>query len=100
MDGTLDEASNYGVKSVDLAAPGNYILSTVSGRGYSYMSGTSMAAPMVTGLAALMYSADPGLSVTELRSRLLGSVRPLDSLAGKTATGGIPDAGAALAGAE
>ena len=96
LDGTLDPASNFGGKSVDLAAPGSYILSTVPGGGYRYMSGTSMAAPMVTGAAALLYSADPSLTGTEVRARLFSSAKRLDSLAGRVATGGMPDVSAAL----
>ncbi len=97
FDGNLDKASNFGVKSVDLAAPGNYILSTTSGGGYGYMSGTSMAAPMVTGAAAMLYSYDTSLSVTDIKGRLLNSVHRLSSLQGKTATGGMLDISAAFA---
>lgn len=96
FDGKIDPASNFGVKSVDLAAPGSYILSTVTGNKYSYMSGTSMAAPMVTGAAAMLYSYDPGLSLTEIKGRILNSVHRLESLSGKTATGGMLDVSAAL----
>lgn len=96
LDGKLDPSSNFGTKSVDLAAPGSYILSTVSGNGYSYMSGTSMAAPMVTGVAAMVYSYDTGISVGDIKARILNSVRRLDSLFGKTLTGGMLDASAAL----
>ena len=91
-----DRASNYGVRSVDLAAPGNYILSTITGNDYAYMSGTSMAAPMVTGTAAMLYSCDASLSLMDVRNRILQSARPLESLSGKVATGGILDAGAAM----
>ena len=48
FDGQIDPSSNFGAKSVDLAAPGSYILSTVSGNKYSYMSGTSMACLLYT----------------------------------------------------
>ena len=72
---------------MDLAAPGNYILSTITGNGYAYMSGTSMAAPMVTGTAAMLYSCDASLSLMDVRNRILQSARPLESLSGKVATG-------------
>ena len=96
FDGQLDRASNYGVRSVDLAAPGNYILSTITGNDYAYMSGTSMAAPMVTGTAAMLYSCDASLSLMDVRNRILQSAWPLESLSGKVATGGMLDAGAAM----
>lgn len=96
LDGNLDPASNYGQKSVDLAAPGSFILSTVSDNGYGYMSGTSMAAPMVTGVAALIYSYAPELSVSEIKPKILNSVRKMNSLTSKVATGGMLDAAAAL----
>lgn len=96
FDGSLDPESKYGLQSIDLAAPGSYILSTVSGGGYNYMSGTSMAAPMVTATAAMMYSYDPNLTLPEIKGRILSSVRPLESLRGRVATGGILDISAAL----
>lgn len=96
FDGYMDPASNFGVKSVDLAAPGSYILSTVSGNKYSYMSGTSMAAPMVTGAAAMLYSYDTGATVGDIKERILKSVRRMDGMSGKTATGGMLDIAAAM----
>ena len=98
FDGTLDPASNYGAVGVDLAAPGSYILSTTTGGNYSYMSGTSMAAPMVTGAAALLYSYDSALTPAEVKTRILAAVRPMEALYGKTASGGMLDIGKALGG--
>lgn len=96
FDGNLDETSNFGAASVDIAAPGIYILSTVSGHGYGYMSGTSMAAPMVTGTAAMIYSACPQLDLAGVKQVILDASRKLDSLNGKVLTGGMLDAGAAM----
>ena len=96
FDGNLDSSSNFGTFSVDLAAPGSYILSTAPGGGYAFMSGTSMAAPMVTGVAAMVYSYRTDLTLTGLKQVLIGSARPLESLQGKTVSGGIVDAHAAL----
>lgn len=61
------------------------------------MSGTSMAAPMVTGTAAMMASYDPSLGAMDLKSRILSSVRRLETLEGKVATGGMLDVTAAMA---
>ncbi len=96
FDGSLSESSNYGVTSVDIAAPGSYVLSTVPGNQYGFMTGTSMAAPMVTGVAAMLYSYRPGLSLQEVRQILLNSARKMDGLSGKLSTGGMLDAYAAL----
>lgn len=94
--GTLHSSSNYGAESVDLAAPGSYILSTTTGGTYSYMTGTSMAAPMVTAAAAMVYSYYDGISLSDVKQILLASASPLDSLDGLVKTGGMLDAGAAL----
>lgn len=96
FNGHLDESSNYGQTNVDLAAPGTYILSTVPSDTYAYMSGTSMAAPMVAGAAALLYSGCPDLSLSDVRTALLSSVHKLAPLKGKTASGGMLDVAAAM----
>ncbi|HEX5713815.1 MAG TPA: S8 family peptidase [Solirubrobacterales bacterium] len=64
--------------------------------GYEFLQGTSMAAPHVTGAAALLFSQKPSASVAEVRQALLGSVDRIPALAGKTSSGGRLDAGAAL----
>lgn len=96
FNGHLDESSNYGQTNVDLAAPGTYILSTVPSDTYAYMSGTSMAAPMVAGAAALLYSGRPDLSLSDVRTALLSSIHKLAPLKGKTASGGMLDVAAAM----
>jgi thermitase len=92
--------SNYGLASVDLAAPGVSILSDILTRAgqaqYGFASGTSMATPHVTGAAALVGAAVPHATPDVLRRAILGSVAPLQSLAGRVATGGRLDARAAL----
>ena len=80
--------SNFGSASVDLAAPGVRTLSTVPGGGYSYFSGTSMATPHTAGVAALIWSLEPGASVAGVKSALLGGTDARSAFTGKTATGG------------
>jgi subtilisin family serine protease len=92
----LTAFSNYGSKTVDLAAPGAAILSTVPGGGYASFSGTSMATPYVTGTVALMAAANPRATAAEIRSALLSTVKPVAALSGKVATGGLLDAAAAV----
>lgn len=96
FDGNLSKESNYGPASVDIAAPGTYILSTIPGDDYGFMSGTSMAAPMVTGVAAMLYSYRIDISLSDVKNILINSARKLDSLDGKILSGGMPDAYAAL----
>ena len=80
--------SNYGATTVDLGAPGLNILSTVPDGGYTFFGGTSMAAPHVSGAAALALAANPSLTVDQLKERILGTVDTVSSLSGKTLTGG------------
>lgn len=96
FDGNLSRDSNYGAASVDLAAPGTYILSTLPGNEYGFMSGTSMAAPMVTGVAAMLYSYRPDISLADVKNILIQSSRKMDPLNGKMVSGGLVDAYAAL----
>src|SRR5207247_4934412 len=98
-DGLVD-FSNYGARTVDLAAPGDEIYSTVpkfaNPSGYTYFSGTSMATPFVSGAAALYLAHTPSATVTQVRDALLQTVDPLPSLAGKTVTGGRLNVGRLL----
>lgn len=94
--GHLSNFSNYG-SAIDLVAPGEGILSTVPEGKYEYMSGTSMAAPYAAGVAALLQSQFPDLTATDLAARLKQAVTPLKGLEGKTSTGGLLNAQAALA---
>ncbi len=97
FDGRLDESSNFGPKSVDIAAPGVYILSTGANHGFAHMSGTSMSAPMVTGVAAMIYASHPELDLAGVRNVLLSTARKTDALKGRISTGGMLDAAAAMA---
>jgi subtilisin family serine protease len=98
-NGSLGSFSNYGATSVDLAAPGVSIYSTLPGNGYGTKSGTSMAAPHVTGAAALYASANPGASADAIRRAILDGARltPTASVSSRTATGGRLDVTRTLA---
>ena len=84
----LASFSNVGTASVDLGGPGVSILSTLPLNNYGYGSGTSMATPHVTGVAALLLALDPTLSPAEVKGLILDNADPVSSLAGITVTGG------------
>lgn len=65
--------SNYGTKNVDVFAPGGAIYSTMPGGTYKFQGGTSMAAPAVSGIAALIRSHYPKLSASEVKQVLMDS---------------------------
>ncbi|MFL5646633.1 MAG: S8 family peptidase [Chloroflexota bacterium] len=102
--GELASFSNYGRTSVDIMAPGDVILSTLPADskyptpGWGWLSGTSMATPHVSGVAALAASMWPSLlnDPAALRARVLGSGKPSPLTAGLSATGRIVDAWRAL----
>jgi len=89
-DDTLASFSNYGATSVHLAAPGVGIMSThvATDTFYTTDSGTSFAAPYVSGALALMLAEYPGDTHQQIINRLLSATDPLPSLAGKCVTGG------------
>ncbi|CAN5547277.1 hypothetical protein BH24ACT22_BH24ACT22_14990 [soil metagenome] len=92
----LASFSNYGANTVDVAAPGVGILSTLPGRSYGSFSGTSMATPHVAGVAALIKSQNPDLGDADLKAKILQSVEDKDALNGKMVTGGRINAAGAL----
>ena len=83
--------ANYGATTVDLGAPGVSINSTLPNDTYGSYSGTSMAAPHVTGAIALYASTHPGAAAADIKNAILNSTAPTSSLAGKTTTGGRLD---------
>lgn len=98
----LADFSNYGASTVQIAAPGVDILSTVPTNQFAYFSGTSMATPHLAGAAALIKAANPDLSALSLRALILDTGDTLSGLGGVVSTGkrlNIGDAVAAAVGA-
>jgi|GEM_PF-4764173 len=95
-DDHLAGFSNWGVNSVDLAAPGVAIHSTYLGDSYVNGSGTSLAVGFVTGTVALMLSVTGDHTINGLKNRLLNSVDPVTELNGIIASGGRLNAAAAV----
>ncbi|MDH5581823.1 MAG: S8 family serine peptidase, partial [Bdellovibrionales bacterium] len=89
--GGLSYFSNYGTKNVDIAAPGSSVYSTVIGNRYQSMSGTSMASPVVAGLAAEVLSRFPELGPVELKQTLMNTVNKVRSFKRKVSSGGRGD---------
>lgn len=93
--GELADFSNYGNRTVHVAAPGVNVYSSVPG-GYEVMSGTSMATPHVSGVVALLLSQEPNLTPVEVKERLIKTSKPAGPLRGKVISKGIVNAYTAL----
>lgn len=99
QNGQLASWTNYGAQSVDLAAPGDNVLSTLLYQPYGYISGVSMAAPQVSGAAALILSVDPTMSMSGLKADILGHVTPMPAPSStEVRTGGTLNICAAMPG--
>ena len=95
--GNLHFTSNYGKASVDLAAPGTDILGITANGRMAFMTGTSMAAPMVTAAAAMVYTNFYSLSLIDTAEVLRRTAKPVPALSDLTYTGGMLDLGTAVA---
>ena len=84
---TLASFSQWGLRSVDVGAPGASVLSTLPNDSYGSLSGTSMATPHVAGLAALLHAADAKLAWWQIRNLIIAGGDRIDALDGKTTSG-------------
>lgn len=94
--GALAHFSNIGKVSVDVAAPGDDIYSTIPRNRYGSSSGTSMATPMVSGIAAQLLAYYPGLTPVELKMIIMNTVVTSEKLKNKTQTNGRVDLARAM----
>lgn len=89
--------SNYGVSEVDLFAPGEDVTSVIPGNSYMAAEGTSVAAPVVSGIAAMLRAYFPELTASQVKEILKQSVRPMLTDGKRySSSGGIVDALAAV----
>lgn len=84
----LSTYSDYGKNSVHIAAMGSSVLSTLPYNRYGYMSGTSMAAPQITGAIAAICNKYGNLNIEEIKTKIFDTVDRLDSLSNKLIYGG------------
>lgn len=84
----LADFSNYGVRTVDVAAPGVQILTTSRDGGYEYIDGTSFSSPIVAGVVALLKSYKPNASAVEIREALINGSDQIAALQGRIESGG------------
>ncbi len=88
--------SNWDSRKVVVGAPGTNTLTTQRGGGYWRVSGTSAAAPIVSGIAGLLKTVSPAASTGNISQAISKSVRQNVSLSGKVSSGGVVDAAGAL----
>lgn len=89
-DGRLSWEASYGAETVDIAAPSSDIFSTTVGS-YGYMTGSSMAAPQISAVAAVLFSLKQGITPASVKQVITTHVKKLDSLEGKCISGGMLD---------
>ena len=90
--GGLADFSNFGKKTVHVAAPGVNVMSSTKGSSYRSLSGTSMACPHVSGVGALLLSINPSMSYSELKERIMKTSQPLASVRRKVVSRGMVSA--------
>lgn len=88
LHGTVSDFSNWGLVSVDILAPGESILSTIMGQKYGFMQGTSMAAPHVAGVAALLLASHPDWTYRQIKDELLRRCKPMAEAQERVLCGG------------
>jgi len=98
-DGLITDFSNFGAKSVNIGAWGKAVNSLAPAGMQVVMSGTSMAAPLVAGVAAKIRDLNPRLTAAQVRQLIERTGRKVGSLSGKTTSGAMIDPPAALAAA-
>ncbi len=89
--GRFSYFSNYGPTNVDVAAPGSSIYSTIRNNRYASYSGTSMASPTTTGMAAELLAINPNLGPLELKKLIMDTVTPKTPMANSMMTSGVVD---------
>lgn len=98
-DGRLTPDSNYGLNTVDIVAPGTNIISTIVGS-YATMSGSSMAAPHVSAIAAMLYSYGNNVIASNVKNIITNNIKPINGLENVIKYPGIPNAAAIVASAD
>jgi thermitase len=92
QENRLLNSSNWGSKSVDVAAPGEGILSTIPNGKYGKMTGTSQATAFVSGIAALILAKQPALTAAQVKEIIMDNVDLEVGLRGKVMSNGKVDA--------
>ncbi|HVF88862.1 MAG TPA: S8 family peptidase [Blastocatellia bacterium] len=92
----ISSFSNIGHTAVSVAAPGDRILSTIPDNEYGILSGTSMATPYVSGIAALLWASEPGLTPAQVKRRIIATSDPVLVLASNVTSAGRANAYNAL----
>ncbi|HYP28894.1 MAG TPA: S8 family peptidase [Blastocatellia bacterium] len=93
---TISSFSTFGHSTISVAAPGQDIISTFPGGGYAQFHGTSQATPHVSGIAALLWSNEPGLTPAQVKDRIIRTAEPVLSVASKLVSSGRANAFNAL----